>query len=414
MSVPVAFFLTAPLALVAGGSALCWLGAGLLMSHTFPATAAATHLGSLGLLAVVMIGALYQMVPVVAGARVPWVRSGHLVHGLLVVGLALFVAGLSRAERPLLWGATALLAAAVVLFLIPVALSLTRAPSRTDTVQGMKLSLLGFAAVSALGLWLLASHANALPPSTRLRWIPIHVTLGLVVWVGGLLVSVSWEVLPMFYLAPPVYPEIRRRTLWALAVTGVAVPVMIACGLPAWVLAAAPGTLAVWFVHPLASFVTLARRRRSQSDPSLRFWRTGLTLAPLVLLAAIAAVWFSDPRLPLLFGWLAIWGWAGIILHGMLTRIVPFLIWFHRFAPLAGRVPIPSMRRLLPEPIANTGYVLHLTALVAGMLAIGFRSDALARLTGVALAATGAALAVSLIVPLRHPVPEAPSNALET
>ncbi len=31
------------------------------------------------------------------------------------------------------------------------------------------------------------------------------------------------------------------------------------------------------------------------------------------------------------------------IVHGMLTRIVPFLVWLHRFAPRIGEIRVPSL-----------------------------------------------------------------------
>jgi hypothetical protein len=47
-------------------------------------------------------------------------------------------------------------------------------------------------------------------------------------------------------------------------------------------------------------------------------------------------------------------------------KIVPFLIWYHRFGPLAGRQPVPRVAELYSSRLANTAGVL----LVAG--AAGF------------------------------------------
>lgn len=55
----------------------------------------------------------------------------------------------------------------------------------------------------------------------------------------------------------------------------------------------------------------------------------------------------KDPRWQVLFEWVAIWGWAGLIMQGMLSRIVPFLVWFHRFSARVGLEPVPSMRSML-------------------------------------------------------------------
>jgi hypothetical protein len=134
------------------------------------------------------------------------------------------------------------------------------------------------------------------------------------------------------------------------------------------------------------------------------FWQTGLACAPLVACAAVGAWWWPEPRMTLLFGWLALFGWAGMIVHGMLTRIVPFLVWFHRFAPLVGEQPTPSARGLLPDAWAHRAFVLHTATALLGCVAILVGGDLLARALGVALLGVAAVLFLVLVrVALRRP-----------
>ena len=94
LAVPVTFFVTAPVAAFAAGVLLLVEGSAALTSSWLPQTLALTHLGTLGFLAMVMLGALYQLIPVVAGSRVRGVRSAHAVHVLLSLGLVGLVTGL--------------------------------------------------------------------------------------------------------------------------------------------------------------------------------------------------------------------------------------------------------------------------------------------------------------------------------
>jgi len=41
-------------------------------------------------------------------------------------------------------------------------------------------------------------------------------------------------------------------------------------------------------------------------------------------------------------------GFAATITNGMLYKIVPFLIWFHRFSTLVGKVKVPLLKDILP------------------------------------------------------------------
>src|SRR5690606_25100302 len=100
---------------------------------------------------------------------------------------------------------------------------------------------------------------------------------------------------------------------------------------------------------PALTLRALSRRKRKRVDGSKGFWQLGLVAAPITLSLALLALLLDDPRWAVLFGWFAVWGWAGAIVLGMLTRIVPFLVWFHRFSALVGKVPVPPMRRMIPD-----------------------------------------------------------------
>jgi hypothetical protein len=168
--------------------------------------------------------------------------------------------------------------------------------------------------------------------------------------------------------------------------------------------------LAVWCVQPALSLRNLSQRGRREPDASLRFWQVGLCAAFAAAACGVMAHVLPHPRWNLLLGWMAIWGWAGMIIHGMLTRIVPFLVWFHRFSPLVGSAPVPSPRDLLPDRWIRRGFALQLASVVVGIAAVGTGRDWLVRVTGLLLMATAANLGHSIFHVLRQrpDVPEAP------
>jgi hypothetical protein len=168
---------------------------------------------------------------------------------------------------------------------------------------------------------------------------------------------------------------------------------------------ALPAAIAVWCLQPWWALRGIARRRRRRRlDGSLLYWRAGLVTAVACALLALPAHLLADPRASLAVGWLAIWGWAGMIVHGMLLRIVPFLVWFHRFSPALGKVPVPSLRTLLPDPWMRLGFALHLSSVLAGVAAIASGADWLTRLTGLLLIATAMQLLYALVHVLRQRV----------
>lgn len=417
LALPASFFLTAPAAMMAAG-ALALSTTGVLTSRWAGPTLALAHLGTLGLLGATMLGALYQLIPVVAGAPVPAPRLGHLVHALYVGGLIALVARFCGGPPVLASTGGVLLSVALTLFFGQVAVALTRAPARTWTVNGLRLAVLSLAVVLALGLRLAGGYAGSSFPVPRALWTEVHLTVGLLGWVGGLIAAVGWQVVPMFYLAPPFHPRFPplvhglqvTGVLGALGVLGAAM-LGVDVGTGSVLLAAAPAALGVWVLAPAAVLRGLLKRRRASTDASVRFWYAALPVAFLLSPLAVLAFVSDDPRWGLAFGWLAVWGWAGTIVHGMLTRIVPFLTWFHRFSPMLGLAVVPPMRSLYPEVRVRTGLVLHVTTTFAGIFAV---YTGIAWPVGAGLLATGAWLAANLVLTLSAKAPARTPGAHQT
>lgn len=410
LSIPLSFIMTAPVAIAAAGGVLIVSGAEALVSRWSPITVSLTHLGTLGTLTMVMLGALYQLMAVVVGSPVPWPRLAHVVHALFVIGVVALCLGTATHSSAALWLAISTLAPALLLFLVPVGTALARARSINETSFGIGAACTCLLVTAASGTYMALNLARMSFSGPREVWIQLHLGVALLGWVGGLIMAVSWQVIPMFYLARESLPVRFKWGIQILGFVGALLPFFV-LGIPrSGALGAAPqaalatasvaltpAILAVWVLHPAATAWGLRGRRRKRVDGSLLFWKAGLSLAPFCALAAIAAFTFESPKWSLLLGWLAIWGWAAMIIHGMLSRIVPFLVWLHRFAPMIGKVPVPSVKKLLPDRWTRIGFWLHLATVVLGVAAIFSASDLLCRATGIGLLATAIWMARWLI-----------------
>ncbi len=411
LSIPASFFLTIPVGVLLAGCIMLVSGVVSLSNPWMPQALALTHAGTLGVLAMGMIGALYQMTPVIAGSTVPFARIAHFVHALLLAGLGGFTWRLFGGPELAMSGAIWCLGAALLAFLLPLGWALLRTPTKSETVQGMRLAIASLATITLIGLLMAQAYSGGVFPGNRMLWVQIHLTLALLGWVGGLIMAVSWQVIPMFYLATNA-DKSTMRWLFGLLLAGLILPlVSVFAGGEAGsyfspgqlaAIAALPAALVIWLLHPALILRTISQRKRKRSDASLLFWKVGLGTALLIIPIAIAALLLPDPRWQVLFGWVTIWGWAAMIMHGMLSRIVPFLVWFHRYSARVGFEPVPSMRSLLSQKRIKTGFVLHSGSVVVGVIAILAQADWLARLTGLLLVATAISMASMLIHVLKR------------
>lgn len=381
LSVPLRYFLTAPVFAIAAALVLLLGGPDVVAGRWHPATLALTHLLTLGFMAMVMMGAAQQLLPVLAGSPVARpLAVSRTVHVLLTAGTLALVAGLWTGGELWLYTALVLLALLVLAFVGAAGLALVRAPSVHATVRGMALSVLALAVTGLLGLHLAAGHAVPGLPLAR-HLTDIHLAWGLVGWVGLLVIGVAYQVVPMFQITPD-YPRPLTRflapaifaglVLWSVgavlqgqgraAGAWLAVPsaAVVAAGLLAFAIAT------LWLQH---------RRRRRLPDVTLDFWRLGMvSLAAAVPLWAVMA-WSPGLAYSLAvpLGTVMLLGFALSVINGMLYKIVPFLVWLHLNNRLqaagAFQGRIPNMKQVIPAKRARLQFWLHLGALPLLLLA---------------------------------------------
>jgi hypothetical protein len=402
LAVPLRFFATAPLFLIAAALVVGFRGEELFASRISPAALAATHLVTLGFMAMTMLGAMSQILPVLAGVPLPRPRLVAMVAHLgLTFGTAALAGGFLFGSPRLLGSAVVLLAAGFGVFLIAVAIGLARAPTRNPTNVGLALAAVGLAITVVLGLELGVMHGfgiAAASPAVR----ELHPGWGLLGWTGLLVAVVGFHVVPMFQMTPD-YPPSMRRGL-APAVFGLMMVWSFArwrdpsAAWPAWIIAAAG---AVYLAFAVWTLRLQARRRRARADATLLLWRFGMGCA----IAALAG-WMARDAMPaadaleVAVGVLALFGFAVSVIAGMLHKIVPFLAWFHLRALASKGRRVPHMGMLLPDAPQRRYAHAQMAATVALVAAV-FAPAQVAPIAALLVALAAALLARNVLTVLR-------------
>jgi hypothetical protein len=374
ISAPVRFFLTAPLFAIAAGALLLWSGPALFASRWTPAALALTHLITAGFMLQVMLGALLQLLPVVAGANIGQPRRvATLVHATITLGTVCLVGAFLGFEPWLFRAAVFLMGTGVLTFIGAAGHALLGVPGSTPIVRGLRLALLGLCIAVGLGLWLAASLGWSLEVALA-QWANIHLGWGLAGWGTVLLASVGFVVVPMFQQTPN-YPGWFERH-FAYATLGTVLLWSIAEGAD-WERLAS--VLSVGVVLLAASFAVttfwLQRQRKpAKLNAVQRLWQLAMlsTLAAcaLWLLVRIWPLLDQWQGWPLLFGALLLCGGFMSVMVGMLYKIVPFLVWLHLQERGQGRLKAPNMKKVLAETPMDRQVLAHFVALGLLLLAV--------------------------------------------
>lgn len=374
ISAPLRFFLTAPLFAMGAGLLLLWSGPDVFASRWTPAALALTHLITVGFMLQVMLGAMQQMLPVMAGANMARpVLVATLVHAAITVGALLLVLAFLTSQAVLFGAAAALLGAGVTVFVVAAAHALHRVPAATPTIRGLRLAVLGLCVTVGLGLF----NAVALGWSLDvplLQLANVHLGWGFLAWGCTLLAAVGFVAVPMFQLTPH-YPA------WFERAFPTATLVIVALWSGAELSGLEPGAsvLSVGVVLLAAAFAmaTLNLQRlskRPQRDAVQRLWRVALISAlaacALWLLARASGILGQWQGWPLLFGALVLYGGFMSVIIGMLYKIVPFLVWLHLQNHGQGRLMAPNIKNVLDGKQIDRQMCAHLCALALLLLSV--------------------------------------------
>lgn len=331
--IPFRFFLTAPWFGMLAAMVLLYRGQELWTSQWNPALIGLTHLFTLGVMTMVMLGALFQLLPVLSGERIPGGKLlAFTVHLLLVAGVLCLSAGFVFREYFLLGIAVALLAVALLGFIVAIGSKLVTNIAGGDSIHAMRLALVALLVTTGLGCY--RALAYVYPLEFTLDLTMFHASWALLGWVLILIMGVSFQVIPMFQVTPD-YPSWLTRFNPAVIFTGLLLLVFVDA--PAAVAGVVVVIGSAVLTYAGFSLHLLQHRKRRLRDVSVHFWQLGLTcliLAVLLfwldsLLPGIADSATTPGRGVLLVGVLIIPGFACSIILGMLQKIVPFLAFLH-------------------------------------------------------------------------------------
>ncbi len=328
--IPLRFFLSAPLFGILGALLMLFYGADIWSSRWLPSALALTHLITLGFIVMVMIGAMYQFIPVMIGQFIP--ASEQLVpiiHPLLNLG-TLFLTSAFLLHNHLLYHlAFFSLGIALLLFSLSLLPLLTSQIKKHLIVFILRVLFIVISITISLGLYMLLQYAYPDVGINFRYYTDIHASWGLIGWVMLLIMVVSSQVIPMFFVSP----EFSQSILKSVSVVIVVTLSLLFFTDHLFVKVVLSLTLSFIALYILS---LIHRRKRKLADITINFFRLSL----ISLLLAVLFWWlfcsglvFSLQTLQVSFEFtlalLMMYGLAVSAIMGMLQKIVPFLIYLN-------------------------------------------------------------------------------------
>ena len=397
-----------PLQFVLTGLAALGLGLALVIMrpdilatyHYNQYVIATTHVFVLGFIASIVMGALYQLVPVALETRLYSERLAHVHFWFHLVGVAGMVWMFWKWDMKQVGHFGCVFGVGVVLFVYNIGRTLLRVP-KWNVIAGSVVSALGWLSAAILaGLMIAAGkcsyESTATLSSTTVLGAMIHALesaaklmakldqfgamhahahLGMLGVYIMLIVGISYKLIPMFTLSD-MQSRARARASILLLNVGLAGSFITVLMRSPWKLLFAAVVIAGLVFYGWEMRSILGARKRRTLDWGLKYFLTAISLLGALSILAVVLSWPGLPLTPFtgqlenLYGFGAILGVVALAILGMLYKILPFLVWYGTYSRHIGASRVPSLADLYSPSIQAAQYVAYLAALVVAGVGI--------------------------------------------
>ncbi len=326
-----------------------------------------THTLTLGVMLSFMFAALFQMLPVIAGVTLnaPVQKANWLQYPFVVGVLALLIA--FNFPDPLLFGLASFLLGGSILFITFIMLkNLLKLPHHSASSKGILAALISLAVLVILALYLTSSLAGTIDGTYYTQIKEAHYSFGLFGWIALLIISISFQVIEMFYVTPS-YPSFMSRYLPMTLLGLLTITTLISMFAPSvWIIS---NLLLIILLssYALLTLKRLTQKKRPLTDATVWFWRMGLSSLLLSMLSS-AITLFTDIFILKTVSYIFFSSFALSIVFAMFYKIVPFLTWFHLNSQ--GYFTAPMMHEVIHPKTANKHLYIHLASVITFVVSI--------------------------------------------
>ncbi len=345
------------------------------LSFANMSTIAWVHLYLLGFVMMIIFGAMAQLVPVVLEVGHAMVDLFYVIWPMLLVGTLVMVGGFAITPMLLpLGGVVVLLSMAI--FALDLFMTLKKGEHKSIVVSAMGTSNI-FLLLGILSGFVMALSFGGMISVDPQVWLKAHVFAVFGGYVMLTIMGISMVLLPMFGLAHGFDDKPMHRG-YKLMILGVSL--MMVSSLLSWkfleYFSIALSFVAIMFYFYQIYLITKTRARK-ENDVWVKSIAFGFLTLIFSLLFTVVYLFGGSEAWLVSSAWFLMVGFVGFLITAHLFKIIPFLVWFERYAPLVGKQKVPMLHEMVPKRQADAQMIFA----IIGTLLVGFSfivaSDAL-------------------------------------
>ncbi len=352
--------------------------------HFQPKLLGLTHIATLGWITMIIFGAMFQLVPVVLQVKLFSERLGEIQFWVYLASVTGMVLSFFKFDTFLLAVFASLVSLAILIFIFNITASLIRVKEWNITGTYLAAALFYLFFTVAAGIMMAINLYSPYFKTNHLEYLKLHAHLAFVGWVSMVIMGVTYKLIPMFSLSHgfslkpakwvfvfinaglillTVEYHFPRRTIMLPISTA-----LIACG-------------NLTFLYQV--YLIMKNRVRKNLDVGLTYSMVsfGMMFAATIVGVFLVFEKFLDfdalTRVVLIYGYMILFGYFSLLIVGQMYKIVPFLVWFHKFSSKVGFEPVPLLKDMYSEKLARAEFVLMIFAVAVTITAMALENKIL-------------------------------------
>lgn len=230
----------------------------------------------------------------------------------------------------------------------------------TPTVKAMRVfTIAGFITI-LLGIYLASSHIFLNIGTLHYNIVNIHMLFGIFGFALIIIVGVSFQVIPMFYVAKKFPKFVEDKLVNILFCFLLLYSIFEITQIDTSFVKVFISLVVIVFSY--FALDSLNNRKRPIFDVTLLYWK--LSLWSLII---SMFVWLFLSQNNYLLAITIAFGFLYSLLQGMIYKIIPFLCWFHLTSK--GYFAVPTMRELIVEDMIKVQFYIYASSLLVFILA---------------------------------------------
>ncbi len=350
-----------------------------IAGHYFqPKILALVHTGTLGWITMIIFGALFQLIPVVLEVKLFSEVLGEIQFWLYTLGAVGMITAFWTFDTQLHLLISAIaVSTAMILFIINITVTMFRVKKWNITGAYLIAALFYLLSTISAGILMAVNLGYPFIKGNHIQYLKLHADVALIGWVLMVIMGISYKLIPMFTLShgfsmKPAWLAFIFINTGLLGITTVMHYQHLNFLYLIFIGMIIIGILS--YLYEIYLIIKLRVRKKFDIGIKHSIAAFIFLFAVTVLGALLVYVNFNPGivlRLILVYGYAAIFGFISMLIVGQLYKILPFLVWFHKYSDKVGKEPVPLLKDMFNEKIANIEFLIMITAVTGALIGLG-------------------------------------------